>query len=108
MFENLKNWLIDKLGGYTYAEWGKMRYEQDKKYEEALAKKDKVIQELAKLQDSTPEDCKRGTWCSECIFVRRKVAVIGQYPYSSLLEATYCGKDGACKNLVLNHTEEEV
>jgi hypothetical protein len=107
MFENLKKWLINKLGGYHYTEWRRMCYKEHKKHEKALAKKDELIRELAKLTDSTPEDCKRGTWCSECIFVRRRIVYIGQYPYSSPLEASYCGKDGACKNLVLNHTEEK-
>lgn len=105
--DNLKRWLIRKLGGYTHTEWGKRCYEEDKKHEAALAEKDRAIMELANLSAGTPEDCKRGTWCSECIFVRRKIVYIGQYPYSSPLEASYCGKAEACKNLVLNHMEEQ-
>lgn len=103
----LRDWLIHRLGGYTYAEWDDRCCKEDRKHEAALAEKVRTIRELAKLPDSTPGDCKRGTWCSECIFVRRKIVYIGQYPYSSPLEATYCGKAEACKNLVLNHTEEK-
>ena len=100
LIDNLKRWLIRKLGGYTHTEWGKRCYEEDKKHEEALAEKDRAIMELANLSAGTPEDCKRGTWCSECVFAVRKSARIGQYPYYENYTTYYCGKGESCKHLL--------
>ena len=96
----LKDRIIQLLGGYTYTEWRKMCYEEDKKHEAALAEKDRTIMELANLSAGTPEDCKRGTWCSECVFAVRKSARTGQYPYYENYTTYYCGKGESCKHLL--------
>lgn len=100
MFENLKKWLINKLGGYHYTEWRRMCDEEDKKHEAALAEKDRTIMELANLSAGTPEDCKRGTWCSECVFAVRKLVNTGQFPYYESYTTYYCGKSEACQHLL--------
>lgn len=107
MSENLKNWLIDKLGGYTPREWHTMCIQEDTKHEAALEKKDETIRELAKLPDFTPDDCIRGAWCSECVFVRRKHVRIGQYPDSSYIDTYYCGKAEVCKHLLIKEVTHE-
>ena len=96
----LKNWLINKLGGYTYAEWGDRCYKEDKKHDDALAEKDRVILELTDLSAGTPEGCKRGTWCEECSFAKRKVARVGTAPYYDHYTTYYCGKAEACQHLL--------
>jgi hypothetical protein len=95
----LTDWLIKCLGGYTEREWDRRIYAEDKKLDAALAKKDEVIMELALLRDNTPGDCKRGEWCSQCVYAKRKVVYTGSYPGESQHVAYYCGKEGACKNL---------
>lgn len=96
----LKDRIIQLLGGCTHTEWGKRCYEEDKKHEAALAEKDRTIMELANLSDGTPEDCKRGTWCSECVFAVRKSVKTGQYPYYERYTTYYCGKGEACQHLL--------
>lgn len=98
--ERLKDWLIDKLGGYTTTEWRMQCHEQDKKMEDALAEKDRAIMELANLSSGTPEDCKRGTWCSECVFAVRKSARTGQFPHYENYTTYYCGKGESSKHLL--------
>lgn len=103
----LKDRIIHLLGGYTHTEWGKRCYEEDKKHEDTLVKKDEAIRDLAKLPDFTPDDCTRGTWCSECVFARIKRARVGQYPYTSYVEAYYCGKTEACKHLLIKEVTHD-
>lgn len=96
----LKDRIINLLGGYTTEEWGKLCFHEDAKHEAALKEKDRAIMELADLSAGTPEDCKRGTWCSECVFVKRKVARVGTPPYYEHYTTYYCGKAEACQHLL--------
>jgi hypothetical protein len=75
-------------------------YEEDKKHEAALAEKDRTIMELANLSAGTQEDCKRGTWCSECVFAVRRLANTGTFPYYESYTTYYCGKGESCKHLL--------
>ena len=95
----LRDWLIHLLGGYTRKEWGEHCFVKDDKYEEALAEKDQTIKQLVDLSNGTPEDCKRGTWCGECVFAMKKTARIGEFPYYEHYTTFYCNKAGACKYL---------
>lgn len=96
----LKDRIIHLFGGYTAEEWGKLCLHEDTKHEEALAEKDRVILELTNLSAGTPEDCKRGTWCEECGFAKRKVVRVGSAPYYDHYTTYYCGKAEACQHLL--------
>ncbi len=91
----LADWIISRLGGYTQAQWRGA----DRKHDKELAEKDRVIMELARLPDSTPADCKRGEWCSWCVYAKKKIVHTGSYPYQDSHVVYHCGKEGVCKNL---------
>lgn len=96
----IRDWLIDALGGYTHAEWCARCYEKDKKHDEVLAEKDRVIMELVNLSKGTPDDCKRGVWCEGCAFAKRRSVRVEEFPYYSKYTSYYCGKAEACKHLL--------
>ena len=66
--------------------------EKEKELKEAR----KIIDQYRTLSDATPADCKRGSWCKACEFVKP------MRTYTGLVfrEDYFCGKAGACSNFV--------
>ena len=65
--------------------------------------KNKRIQELEeklteyfRLDDATPSDCKRGSWCGACEF-GKSIHVAKGFSY---IETFMCGKANSCNNFV--------
>lgn len=57
----------------------------------------RIIQEYWELDDATPEDCKRGTWCEACEFATNiRVDNI----FGSFRKVYFCGKGESCKNFI--------
>lgn len=73
----------------------------------ALADAHTDLEELTKLKDSEPEDCKRGEWCKGCAFV--KVAYYCEYipgiGKTFPRTAYMCGKGDSCKQFVQKETD---
>lgn len=56
------------------------------------------IADMEAVANTTPPDCKRGSWCKACEFVRT-YRVTGCY--SGVIEPVYiCGKGESCANFV--------
>ena len=66
------------------------------KLQDELDKMVKIIDEMRKNKESTPEDCSLGPWCQSCAWVKR------YYRFISLKEGGiydfYCGKAEACEH----------
>ena len=101
MIQRIKDWLINRLGGFTRKCWTDTWLSEDLRHDKALLEKDKVIKEILSLSENTPGDCKRGAWCSECIFAKKKVVRVGATPYYEHYTTYYCGKDETCKHLTV-------
>lgn len=54
------------------------------------------LEEFRKLDDATPNDCKRGRWCSSCKFRREMFEKIG----CNWRTVYFCGKAKSCSNFV--------
>lgn len=50
------------------------------------------------VNDGTPEDCKRGSWCGACEFA--KEVVIPGKSFLGNTHVTFCGKGESCSNFV--------
>ena len=93
---------------------GRSVYNENENLESKLRKKDetinelewdinlyeKKIEEIQKLIDSIPEDCKPGGWCKACEF--KKPFFLYRYGERyGVRDVVYaCGKGEACKNFV--------
>ena len=96
----MRNWLIKLLGGYTVGEFNDYVYQTDKRHDEELAERERVLEKFTSLDNLTPDGCKRGPWCLGCAFAQshlEKVHTSNPY-YRPKWVMTYCGKDEACKN----------
>ena len=64
--------------------------------EKELKEAREIIDQLRVLTDATPTDCKRGSWCMGCEFVK-PIRI-----YRGVLSKTeyFCGKAEACSNFV--------
>lgn len=68
---------------------------------------EKDLDNITKMKDSTPEDCKRGEWCKACEFSRIYFSRV--YHGGAVWRScpTYmCGKGESCKNFVQRKEEE--
>lgn len=92
----IRDRLIHLLGGVTCKEY----LELDKRLDAAIAERAATIKELINLQDGTPDDCKRGAWCEECAFAKRRGVRVGSGLLTQHLTVHYCGKAEACKHLL--------
>lgn len=61
--------------------------------------------EINKLRNTTPEDCKPGKWCEAC--VHSKTFRVSHSYVSPARVVRVCGKGGTCKNFAGLKTEEE-
>lgn len=63
---------------------------------------------MGKLQESVPEDCKKGPWCESCAFVK-KFYLHRNYGYvvGGVETAYICGKSDSCSNYVQRENEED-
>lgn len=64
--------------------------------EKKLEETRQIINQYRTLDDATPSDCKRGSWCKGCEFVKTIFERNGRI-YS---ETYFCGKAESCKNFV--------
>ena len=91
----IKNWLIEALGGRT---------EEDHRiilnsYLCEIRKLELKIEELRLLSDGTPEHCKRGEWCKQCVFV--KTVHVSPNRYTPIpRELYFCGKGDICPSMI--------
>ena len=63
---------------------------------ERIAELEKKLVEYFKLNDATPSDCKRGSWCAACEFAKH----IGIRKSFGYVETFMCGKADSCQNFV--------
>ena len=86
--------LIDMLGGYT-------RPEQEfieKRRREELRQLKEEVNKLQELAESTPPDCKRGTWCGYCKYAKKIYRAFPLLNQFSPEPFTFCGKGDMCKS----------
>ena len=103
----LKDALIHLLGGYTLQEFSDAMYRADRRWEELYTDREETIRELAVLDAQTPEDCKRGAWCDDCVFSgKHQFMTDKNAPYRRTHSMTYCMRDGACKSLRFKEADE--
>ena len=65
---------------------------------------EKIISELTTINDNTPEDCKRGPWCTACAYDKKLSKYISIHKAS--VHTHYCGKAEACEQF--QPTKQEV
>ena len=63
---------------------------------ERIAELEKKLVEYFKLNDATPSDCKRGSWCAACEFAK-SIGIRQGFGYT---ETYMCGKANSCQNFV--------
>lgn len=96
----IKEWLIHVLGGRTEGEYRYVKAMQKQDY----LKYDEKIKELMKLSYGTPEHCKRGEWCKQCLFVKK--IHISPNQYNPLpRELYFCGKGNICPSMIARDAE---
>lgn len=103
---------------YSYAEYKALFDElTDTKHKLEMAEKDKhalmaKLGALDELNDSTPEDCERGSWCEVCEFNRtfvyreRTIGFGGMGESYIRVRGSACGKGKSCPNFVQRSVEE--
>ena len=90
----IRDKLIDMLGGWTSAEVKKLKEGHRRELFE-LGEKVNKLQELA---ESTPPDCKRGTWCMYCKYAKRIYRAFPLLNQYSPEPFTFCSKGDICKS----------
>ena len=104
----LKDALIHLLGGYTTDEFNGAMYRADRRWEELYADREEVIKKLTVLSAQTPEDCKRGAWCDDCVFSGKHHFWLDKHtPYRRKHAMTYCMRGDACKSLRFKEDDEQ-
>ncbi len=64
-----------------------------------------VIGELTKINKNTPEDCKRGPWCTACAYDKKLSKYISLHKAS--VHTSYCGKAEACEHFQPTKQEDD-
>ena len=99
---NFKNRMIKLLGGHTDREWTDMIYQKERHEDTRVGEYIGALSRMEDLLKQAPKGCTRGPWCTECIFSKKThFYTEANSPFRRMWSATYCDKDGACKNLVL-------
>ena len=62
-----------------------------------LAEAKQIIEKYRALDDATPSDCKRGSWCKGCEFNKE---IIEYDLYGRHQLSCFCGKVESCSNFV--------